>query len=167
MKAFAFGNRQHCAYCGDPADSRDHVIAVSYNRDVWKRGKRHGVDPDLGPVTWACRDCNSRIYNRWFESFDARCRWIRDALNKEAKEILWTKSEIEKLDYTLRTYVQNRVDVLKWFRLRADWYESADYIRNVDSLEWQSSADEDSIRYFAPTVTLIRIHYARWGCLCS
>ncbi len=160
MKFFVLGNRRYCVYCGDPADSRDHLIAVSYNRDSRDYAFQSRL---LGPVVWSCRDCNLRLGNRWFDSFDDRCRYMRDLLHKKAKGIHWTQKQINALDISLRSYIQPRVNLSRWFRYRSEWYESSDYIHNIESLEWRVFSDEFSVRYFAPTIALIKLHYVSWG----
>lgn len=134
LPAFSFGSPILCTYCGDPPADRDHVIPVAFQRTH----ARQRFEAN-GPLTWACKSCNSRLHSQWFDSFDARCRWVRDRLNIKAKAVEWSNDEINRLGHSLQSYVRNDRAQRIWQRNRADWYESRDYWLNIENLQWAMS----------------------------
>lgn len=159
---FRIGQGRDCVYCGDPATSQDHVIPIAF-QTLADRPK--GVRRRFGPTADACFDCNSHLSDRVFNSFDARCQFARDRIAKRAKPIHWSEAELNKLDYKLQTYARRSTQLYKWMRSRADWYESADYFRNLEALQWERALRTNRflIGYFAPTIALLELYYADWG----
>lgn len=153
LPLFRFGHKGICLYCGDPADTMDHVIPLA-----WSDGKRNNKRPPFGPMCPACRDCNCHLSNRYFDSFEARCRWNRDRLEKKAKPILWHTSQIEALDYSLRSFVVHECLVRMWYRFRADWFESRDYLMAAEGLLWQDNLSDYPwlAEYFRSTIRDIK-----------
>lgn len=155
MKAFFFGRSGVCTYCGDPADTIDHVIAVSYQR-VCRGG-------DLGPHCPACKLCNSKLSNRFFETFIERCQFVHDRLEKLCKPIVWTSYQIAAMDYGLKTLVRAEHRRRRWLRLRADYFESRDFYLGLEALIWevpklsQNGRESEFLRrYFAQAIFLCR-----------
>lgn len=131
LPCFMFGSPILCTYCGDPPTDREHVIPVCYQRSHRKQRLESN-----GPLTWACGPCNCKLSDRWFESFDERCRWLRDKLSDKAKAVEWKESELRQLDHGLQGYVRRDRNRRIWQRNRADWYESRDYWLNIENLQW-------------------------------
>lgn|SRR5438128_1757553 len=158
---FIIGSINCCVYCGDPANVYDHLIPVSYQQ----LSRRRFYASRLGPKAWACNSCNQKLSNRLFDTFDLRCRFIRDWLNDQAKPIQWNQKEIAQLvDYKLKTFIHHQRSLRRWLRFRADWYESKDYLLNLESIQWQHGALHGPLTfYFAPTLYLIRSYYENWG----
>jgi len=161
LPTFTFGHPNRCTYCGDPATFREHVIAVSYQQTSRKQAFRL-----CGPMTWACRDCNSVLGNRWFDSFAKRCEWASWRLNIKAAPILWSEHQIANLDVSMKDFVRQRTMKRKWIRFRADWYLSREYYLNIENLAWQ--LPNDGIRtvgnafvfaYFSETLNQIAALY--------
>lgn len=75
LPAFGFGDPRYCTYCGDPAESQDHIVPVIMTTT------RRKANRSYGPWCWACRDCNTKVSTRYFDTFKARCEWQRDRLN--------------------------------------------------------------------------------------
>lgn len=158
LPSFIFGHSLHCAYCGDPSQSLDHVIPLSY--ETVERSR------DIGPKVYCCLSCNSVLRNLFFTTFDERCVYIRNRMERRAKAILWTDAEIKTLDHSLQRYVERKRDANRWYRNRADWYESRDYVLNLENLTWQTFLDpyapshhEHLHAYFSTTLYQIRELY--------
>lgn len=144
LPSFFFGNERVCTYCGDPADGIDHIIPFAYQRS----GKRTAAfKVQGGPRTGCCKYCNSIKGDRHFLSFDECCRDIRDRLDDEASPVVWSMREIRKLDYTLRTYVEQQRRRRLWLRGRADWYESRNFLLNLESLLWVPFLEKGNLKY--------------------
>jgi hypothetical protein len=69
---------EFCAYCGDIANTRDHVVPRAYASRVPTRCRRGGSDP--GETVPACHRCNSTLGSRLFRSFEARRGYVRARL---------------------------------------------------------------------------------------
>lgn len=65
-----FKGLRHCAYCGDLATTRDHLIPRSYLRNT---GKPHWPTSQWVP---ACQQCNSILYNKLFFTVQERARYL-------------------------------------------------------------------------------------------
>ncbi len=94
-------------------------------------------------MTTACRPCNIKLNNKYFETFLDRCQFAKDDLERRVQPILWTQSQLERLDYTLRTMVENSIKRAIWWRLRADWYQSREFWLNIEPLLWQECLSAD------------------------
>ena len=158
IPTFTFGNCGICAYCGDVADSKDHVIPLSYQTDRPKLSRS-----DSGPMTFACRPCNSFLSNRMFPDFRTRCEFVRDYLNRKSRPVLWSMRELGELDYGLRKLILKERNKRLWIRARADWYEGRDYLLNIEMLLWEPRIDRYSqlfhkatYEYFWSTIILLK-----------
>lgn len=128
---FCFSNRR-CAYCGDPPDHREHVIAISFQTD----GRRKRVMKTGGPWCWSCADCNVHLSNSFFQTFRERCEYAQQRLNNLTNPVEWHHWELKNLDYGLREYIERSTAKRKWMRLRSDWYTSREYYLNIEPLLW-------------------------------
>lgn len=106
------------------------------------------------------------LSDRWFESFDGRCQWVRDQINRRTKPILWASYELAQLDHKLRDFIKKETAKRRWMRLRADWYGSRDYLQNVESISWEPCLNPYSTKsnafllfYFHNTLQLIKLLY--------
>lgn len=142
-----------CAYCGDPASTRDHIYPVSQQAFT-----RH-YNGKYGPWCGSCRDCNAHFADRYFSSFVDRCEWQKWRLNKLAKAIRWKQRDIKGLNYELNALVKASQMKKRWLRYRADWYESRDYYLNLEPLIWKLQEIEPTtegncfvLAFFAQTV---------------
>jgi hypothetical protein len=64
-----------CAYCGEPADTLDHVVPYLYAGRQPQRS-RGGRDP--GKTAPACRACNLHLSSRLFRTFEERRNYVRE-----------------------------------------------------------------------------------------
>lgn len=132
LPCFTFGQRDTCTYCGDTSSGFDHVIPVEY---VSFSFTRKGNNEKLhGPITPCCVSCNNCLKASVFDCFKERCEYVHLSLSRKTKAILWSKREIVKLDYSLRSVVENDRSRRLWLQSRADWYESLDFYRGLEDL---------------------------------
>ena len=129
---FKFGNDGICTYCGDDSDTFDHVIPISFQSELL----RSEIPNEVGPVTFACRDCNHRLGNRYFDTFNQRCEWIQQRLSLKTKAVNWTKLELVRLDWGLRKFIERERDRRLWIQDRADWFDSRSFWLNIEDLTW-------------------------------
>jgi len=165
---FKFGCSTICTYCGDDSDSMDHVMVKSGQAIL--RSKKNAMT-GYGPVTPSCHACNSRLLNsRGFDTFYERCQHVSWRLEKKALPIDWSKRQLGELDYGLRGYVEREQEKRKWWRCRADWFQSRGWVVNLEPLLSEAVLDAKSHRfsselfgYFESTVRFVRLLRPDWG----
>ena len=93
---------------------------------------------------------------------------MHEFLDDRTAAIIWTKEETDQLDHKLRTFVKHRVQWSRWMRMRADWYESRDYLLCLEPLLWQPEIDRYNpkanpflVSFFHDTLSLVRLLYNR------
>ena len=92
-----------CAYCGDRATSKDHVLPVVYSN-------AHPDMPterrDLLFTVPACRQCNSIASGRVFDSLGEKRAYIHDELRRRNRKLLesqsWSDEDLKELGPSLR-----------------------------------------------------------------
>jgi hypothetical protein len=73
------GSALECTYCGEYADTKDHVIPVSWN---YVKRKRYC---DQGYTVPACRRCNGWLGKAPLFTISARCEHIVNKLVREVR----------------------------------------------------------------------------------
>lgn len=131
LPTFYFGNRNVCTYCGEVPSTEDHVIARSYQTD-----RRRNTTNPMGPMTYSCTKCNGYLLSKYFDSFLERCACVHSKLTKKAKPILWTKAQLKCLDPSLQQYIAHDSAKRLLLRMRADWFESIDFLLNIEQITW-------------------------------
>lgn len=95
-----------CYYCGDIADSLDHVPPRAIRKALLDSGVI--TDYDIKDVT-ACRDCNSRIGADAPFNLTDRKRLVKERLRKKYAKLLkapdWSDSELEHVGQTLKSSI--------------------------------------------------------------
>jgi len=138
---FVIGCSKLCTYCGDPATQLDHVIPVAFQTCLIKPKRRSTA---FGPVAHCCASCNSILASRVFDTFHDRCREVSHKLNERTKAVEWSKEEMEKLDGSLKGYIEREQARRLWMRYRTDWFESRDYLLNIEPITWEACLDKES-----------------------
>lgn len=93
-----------CAYCGLPADSKDHVPSLSF---VAEMGTMHCFDNKIPLVLVpSCRECNSILGNKLLPTFEERRHFIAKKLKtrygKYARLRKWDFDEIAEIGRGLK-----------------------------------------------------------------
>lgn len=96
-----------CYYCGQSADTEDHVPALSHARNFGADYFRKAEIPFV--LVPACRECNSLLGNRELFTLAERHFFIKEAIAKHYKEVLKTKDftedELDDMGEGLRSIV--------------------------------------------------------------
>lgn len=123
LPSFVLGSREHCFYCGEYPDSRDHIIPWSYLAVSETSGSKPG------PRVYACLDCNFRLRDKFFslmrDRFYAVAESLRRRFQKELRLPDWSPEEIASKGYSLRTLIVSRQNLRKLVERRLDWQDSA------------------------------------------
>ena len=105
--AIVLGIPNECSYCGMIADSKDHVIPISYLHN----GKRNGLMLSRGLSVWSCRHCNAILGKNLFDSFVCRAKFLNKRLRSKYKRHLktttWQKEDFEDMGSNLKSAVEN------------------------------------------------------------
>lgn len=118
-----------CYYCGDSADTIDHIpaLSVAYSLGA-ERIHRHGFK--LWKVN-CCRECNVCLSDKFLISPDRRGRWLYSYyLTKRYKRIIenqgvrFTQEELEEFGPNLRSFLQCHKDVHGWLERRFSYMEN-------------------------------------------
>ena len=113
-----WGTKNICYYCGQRANSIDHVIPQSLIRMLVALDDKEITKEILRKralKVWTCRECNSLASCSIQDSLRERREFVKDKLRKRYKKILdlpkWEENEIEELGYNLQVYVRSSA---KW-----------------------------------------------------
>ena len=100
-----------CAYCGMPAQDREHVVPKSLRVGSW--------------IVPACKECNNLAGAEPFETFADKRDFIRDRLGQRYARILkapeWDRSETAELGPGLRPFIRQGELMRRLVRARMDW----------------------------------------------
>lgn len=114
-----FSRATWCIYCGDTADTMDHVFPISIAAAInWQaigpKQKARVFDPILVKIP-CCMHCNILAGDYNPSSIRDKRRFIQAKLRKNAKVMrMWADDELEQLSPAFRGYVENAVsDVLR------------------------------------------------------
>lgn len=99
-------NPDHCFYCADIANTRDHIFPTS---------ERGPVRRFIGQETVrCCNECNTllgrKTFRNIFERFEYLTRRYKERYNLNIASVDWDQEELEDLGYTLQTFVLNKVN---------------------------------------------------------
>lgn len=113
-----WGTQNICYYCGQHADSVDHVIPQYVIRMLVALDDKQITKKTLGQralKVWSCRECNNLASSSLQDSLTERRGFVKDKLRKRYKRILalptWTDTEIDELGYNLQVFVRSSA---KW-----------------------------------------------------
>ena len=112
-----------CFYCGEPAQSLDHVPPLAWveHKEV-AEWKRRGIPLVL---VRSCVDCNKRLGDRPFFTTQERCAFLNDRLTAqfERDSLLWSEDEIAEMGHAMQLMI------------RAKMFEANSLIKRLRHLE--------------------------------
>jgi len=114
-----------CIYCGQPADTIDHVPPVSRIDDYRAMDKVR----ELFVTVHCCRQCNNILGNSLQPTIIDRCEYLKDKLARRMTRVtLWSDDELGDIGPNLRSKLieNNRRD--KMLSDRVNYYVGIDHI---------------------------------------
>lgn len=109
-----------CTYCGVTAEARDHVIPASYDYTSRKR-VRYGRDE----VVPACKECNSKLSNKWLPSIAQRAQYIANALTRKYRVELafpdWDDYDLEDMSTIMRKQILAKIKIRELTKARIEF----------------------------------------------
>jgi len=122
------GEPHICYYCGQHADSVDHVIPQSTIRMLAALSDiaiTKQILRNRALKVWACRECNSLLSDSLQETLEARKTELKMRLLKRYQKILalptWKERELNQLGYTLRTCIEASAKAKEYIKKRLAW----------------------------------------------
>ena len=108
-------NANPCYYCGDPADTVDHVVPRSVIESITDSGVDDLIAAALRRrrrlLVPACRECNTLAGAKYHETLAERTDYVRERLARKYRKALampdWSASELVDLSDGLRGLVIN------------------------------------------------------------
>ena len=96
-----------CHYCGAPANTKDHIIPISYLRNG-----RPLSCASVGDTVDCCAECNSLLGAKALFSIEERANEIAECLTRRYKKELnapvWTDEEINELGPSLQNSIKSK-----------------------------------------------------------
>jgi hypothetical protein len=123
-----WGTKNICYYCGQPADSIDHVIPQYLLRQLVALGDAE-ITKDIlrqrALKDWACRECNCLAGSSMQDSLVERKQFIKEKLRKKYRKIVglprWDDDELNEMGYVLRSYIENTAKLKEFILQRIAW----------------------------------------------
>lgn len=102
-----------CGYCGDNADTIDHVPPLA-SLDAFEAS---GQRPECIAIP-ACRDCNTRLGKIPAPTLPRRRKILLTKLQRKYKSILrkvvWDEEELQELGNNLKSYIEAAENRRQW-----------------------------------------------------
>lgn len=110
-----------CVYCGDPADTVDHVPPITRVDDC--RALCRGREQFL--LVKACRPCNTLLKDDLqvdiFERIDAVKYRLKRMIKKDDHALSWSEEELEGLGKNLRSKIVSAMKRIEEVQRRIDY----------------------------------------------
>ena len=117
-----------CAYCGQPAETRDHVPPISRVDDYMA----YNLKVEIYIKVPCCKQCNSWLSDSLQESFQRRFIYAKEIMERKWKSKLkpidWSENEILELGKNLRSKIVSEINKSSKFIERHEYYEGADIV---------------------------------------
>lgn len=93
-----------CTYCGEPADTRDHIIPWA------SQGSKKEKTFENQELTSACLECNVLLGDKLFVTIPQRAAYLLKKIPQRYKKVLrqpeWTLEELKELGPSLRQSIE-------------------------------------------------------------
>jgi hypothetical protein len=118
-------------YCGQPADTLDHVPPVSRISDY----EALRLDRERYFLVRSCADCNVVLGNSLQETILQRAEYLKDRLEQKHRNKLkaqeWDEEELQELGPRLRSSVRAQIRTATRIRARIDYYAGIDAVLTI------------------------------------
>jgi len=113
---FNTGDVQICSYCGDIADTKDHVFPLRW-ADNQEKGQMIIVP--------ACLSCNTMAGSRKFSDIYEKLVWLHERIKRKHKAVLhmpdWTQEELQEVSPEMQEYIQGQLNLRERILERVVW----------------------------------------------
>jgi len=134
-----------CVYCGEPADTRDHVPPLSRVSDYESLGLRTEIYLKVP----CCQECNTLAGNELQDSITERVEFIKGRIARKylyrASLVEWDEDELDELGPVLRSKVVSGSKRIKRAQDRVNYYAGIDMVMaQIDPDRYGRAHDEDN-----------------------
>lgn len=95
-------DRYICVYCGENAESLDHIIPQNYKGYYNRSYNQKYVVP-------SCQECNSTLSDKFLHTISERTNYLWNKYNKKYKKHIswkkWEKEDLKELGYNLKSMI--------------------------------------------------------------
>lgn len=114
-----------CYYCGDDAETKDHIIPISYYYSGKREGRHLTAKYGKENLIDCCKECNSLASNKVFNNVEAKKEYIQDKIWNKYKKIInmpeWTDEELNELEGYLRKSIKIKILARRWILNRVNY----------------------------------------------
>ena len=132
---------EHCIYCGDWFQCRDHIIPISYCQ-TYRDYKR-------GATVYCCKECNTLLGDRAHFSISSRAEYLIEAYWVKRRKFLtfpeWTADEIMRLGYNLRDGIARKMATKRIYLKKLENLELVSQGFNCHSFWADGSVNRDGL----------------------
>lgn len=119
------GDIEKCFYCGEDADTKDHIIPVSFYYSGKRKGRHLTAEYGKENLIASCRECNSIAGNKVFDDVYEKKDFIQQRLKFKYKKVInlpfWSEEEIKEMGSSLRKDIRIEQLARKWILNRIDY----------------------------------------------
>jgi len=107
-----------CFYCGEYANTKDHIIPVSFYYNGGRKGKHLTAEYGKENLIDSCHECNCIANNKIFNNKYEKKDYIQERLKIKYRKIInspfWSDEEINEMGRTLRKEIIIQQLARKW-----------------------------------------------------
>lgn len=108
-----------CAYCGDLAVARDHVVSQAYRKAM---GMPNNFSKNY--TVPSCKECNSTLRDLELFTIGERAEYLLGKYTEKYKKLLnapkWSEEELSSMGENMRAFVKYKAAESDYFRLRIE-----------------------------------------------
>jgi hypothetical protein len=116
---------EKCVYCGDDADTKDHIVPVSYYYDGIRSGRHLTNEYGKENLVDACKECNSIAGNKVFPNINDKKDYIQERIKMKYKKVInsvyWSDEEISEMGINLQKEIRIQQLARKWILNRINY----------------------------------------------
>ncbi len=117
-----------CYYCGQEANTIDHVIPRSLLKHLAAIGDAKITDSILGRRILkvpACKECNCLLSDSVQNTVQERKKYLKTKLKRRYQKILripeWREDELEEMGNNMRKYIEGALQQKMIIKQRLEW----------------------------------------------
>jgi len=114
-----------CVYCGEDANTTDHVIPISYYYSGERKNKHLTSEYGKENLVDCCRQCNSIAGNKVFNNVEEKRKYIQERLTEKYKKVInmpfWSEEELKQMKGLLYKEIKIQQLAKKWVLNRINW----------------------------------------------
>ncbi|MCD4760255.1 HNH endonuclease [archaeon] len=107
-----------CFYCGEDANTKDHIIPVSYYYSGKRQNRHFTSDYGKENIVDCCRECNCIAGNKVFDNVYKKKEYIQERLTRKYKKVInspfWSEEDINAMGKMLKREIKIQQMARSW-----------------------------------------------------